>query len=84
MKPVKLSIAMLFGVFAFAQDVKLNVTYVCSGERMYVESCNIRDLSDTATCQVAHPDHPKHNGFMAYTSETRGALKKLLPACKQP
>ncbi len=80
----KLGIAMLLSVSASAQDVKLNVTYVCSGERMYVESCNIRDLSDTATCQVAHPDRPKHNGFMAYTSETRGALKKLLPTCKPP
>jgi hypothetical protein len=81
---VTLGIAMLLGVGANAQDVKLNVTYVCSGERMYVESCNIRDLSDTATCQVAHPDRPKHNGFMAYTSETRGTLKKLLPTCTQP
>jgi hypothetical protein len=83
---VKLGIAMLLsaGVSANAQDVKLNVTYVCNGERMYVESCNIRDLSDTATCTVAHPDRPKHNGFMAYTSETRGALKTLLPTCKQP
>ena len=81
---VPLGIAMLLGASAVAQDVKLNVTYVCSGERMYVESCNIRDLSDTATCQVAHPDRPKHNGFMAYTSETRGALKQLLPTCKQP
>ncbi len=69
---------------ANAQDVKLNVTYVCNGERLYVESCNIRDLSDTATCQVAHPDRPQHNGFMAYTSETRGSLKKLLPTCTQP
>jgi hypothetical protein len=64
---------MLPGVFAAAQDIKLNVTYVCSGEHVYVESCNIRDLSDNATCQVAHPDRPQHNGFMAYTSETRGA-----------
>ena len=24
------------------------------------------------------------NGIMKYTSETRGALKKLLPTCKQP
>ena len=80
----RLGIAMLPAVFAAAQDVKLNLTYVCSGERMYVESCNIRDLSDTATCQVAHPDRPQHNGFMAYTTETRGALKKLLPTCKQP
>jgi len=69
---------------ARAQDIKLNVTYLCNGERMYVESCNIRDLSDTATCQVAHPDRPQHNGFMAYTTETRGTLKKLLPTCTQP
>jgi hypothetical protein len=70
--------------FSFAQDIKLNVTYVCNGEREYVESCNIRDTSDASTCQVAHPDRPQHNGFMAYTSETRGALKKLLPTCTQP
>jgi hypothetical protein len=83
---VKLGLAMLLaaGVSATAQDIKLNVTYVCGGERIYVESCNIRDLSDTSTCQVAHPDRPKHNGFMAYTSETRGALKQLFPTCKQP
>jgi hypothetical protein len=71
-------------VLGAAQDIKLNVTYVCNGERMYVESCNIRDLSDTSTCMVAHPDRPQHNGFMAYTTETRGALKKLLPTCTQP
>ncbi len=79
-----LAAAILAGVRADAQDIKLNVTYVCNGERMYVESCNIRDLSDTSTCQVAHPDRPQHNGFMAYTSETRGTLKKLLPTCTQP
>ena len=33
---------------------------------------------------VAHPDRPLHNGFMAYTNETRGALNKLVPTCKQP
>jgi hypothetical protein len=85
---LRVSGAALLSVFATvlcaAQDVKLNVTYICSGERIYVESCNIRDLSDAATCQVAHPDRPKHNGFMAYTSETRGSLKKLFPTCKQP
>ena len=74
----------LAGRVTFGQDVKLNVTYVCNGERLFVESCNIRDLSDSATCQVAHPDRPMHNGFMAYTSETRGSLKKLLPTCTQP
>jgi hypothetical protein len=79
-----MAIAALTGALASAQDIKLNVTYVCNGERMYVESCNIRDLSDTSTCMVAHPDRPQHNGFMAYTNETRGALKKLLPNCTQP
>jgi hypothetical protein len=79
-----LAIAALPGALAIAQDIKLNVTYVCNGERMYVESCNIRDLSDTSTCMVAHPDRPQHNGFMAYTNETRGTLKKLLPTCTQP
>src|ERR1035438_1197417 len=67
-----------------AQDLQLGVTYNCGGERLYLESCNIRDLSDTATCMVAHPDRPLHNGFMAYTNETRGSLKKLFPTCKQP
>jgi len=81
---VQLGVAILLGIAAHAQDIKLNVTYVCSGEQIYVESCNIRDLSDTSTCQVAHPDRPKHNGFMAYTSETRGTLKTLLPTCTQP
>jgi hypothetical protein len=81
---VKLGLAMLLGVYAAAQDIKLNVTYVCSGERIYVENCNIRDLSDTSTCMVAHPDRPTHNGIMAYTTETRGTLKKLFPTCQQP
>jgi len=67
-----------------AQDIKLNVTYVCNGERIYVESCNIRDTSDNSTCMVAHPDHLNANGMNTYTNMTRGALKKLLPSCKQP
>jgi hypothetical protein len=79
-----LAIAALSATLASAQDIRLNVTYVCNGERMYVESCNIRDLSDASSCMVGHPDRPLHNGFMAYTYETRGALKKLLPTCKQP
>jgi hypothetical protein len=81
---LKLSIALLLAFSAHAQDVKLNVTYVCNGERIYVESCNMRDLSDTSGCMVGHPDRPTHNGIMAYTNETRGTLKKLFPTCKQP
>src|SRR5580693_3079969 len=84
MSPFRFLAILLAVGSAAAQDIKLNVTYVCAGERMYVESCNIRDLSDTSSCMVAHPDRPKHNGFMAYTNETRGALKKLFPTCQQP
>jgi len=64
--------------------VQTNVTYVCNGERMLIESCNMRDTSDTSSCMVQHPDRPQHNGFVAYTNETRGTLKKLIPTCKQP
>ena len=69
---------------AAAQDLKLHVTYVCNGERIYLESCNIRDTSDNSTCMVAHPDHLTPTGMNTYTTMTRGALKKLLPTCKQP
>ncbi len=85
---LNLSIALLSGVcavtLAAADDIKLNVTYVCNSEHLYVENCNIRDVSDTSTCMVAHPDRPPHNGLMVYTYETRGNLKKLLPTCTQP
>ena len=69
--------ATLFATSARGQDIKLNVTFVCNGERLYVENCNIRDLSDTATCMVAHPDRPKHNGFMAYSSDFLGVLIRV-------
>src|SRR5208283_11234 len=72
------------GVRAAAQDIKLNVTYVCNGERVVIDSCNIRDTSDTSTCMVGHPDTVLANGLMKYTYETRGNLKKLLPTCTQP
>ena len=60
------------------------VIYVCSGERMFIENCNIRDTSDTSTCMVGHPDHVNPNGLMQYTTMTKGALKKLFPTCTQP
>jgi len=69
---------------ACAQDLQLHVTYVCNGDRLFIDSCNIRDLSDTATCMVGHPDKNQANGLMAYTTQTRGDLKKLLATCKQP
>ena len=81
-----LAIAALLFLFVarIATAQTLHVTYVCNGERMFIENCNIRDLSDSATCMVGHPDTVLSNGLMKYTYETRGALKKLLPTCKQP
>ncbi len=80
----------LFGVlvstasFAQQSDLTPGVTYVCNGERMFVENCNIRDTSDSANCMVGHPDHVGANGLMQYTTMSRGALKKLFPTCTQP
>ena len=85
---LKFNIALLLALFAaalcHAQDIPIGVTYVCSGEHIYIEGCNIRDTSDTSTCMVAHPDHLTPTGLSTYTSVTRGALKKLLPTCTQP
>jgi hypothetical protein len=85
----KLSIATLFAAFATtiatAQDKDLleGVTYVCNGERMFIENCN-PNPSDTASCMIGHPDHVMANGLMQYTNMTRGDLKKLFPTCMQP
>ena len=68
---------------AGAQEILLNVTYVCGGERLVVDGCDIHDLSETSHCFVGHPDHVK-DGMMAYSNTTRGELKKLLPTCQQP
>ncbi len=61
-----------------------NVPYICNGERLVIENCNIRDTSDTSTCMVGHPDHILANGIMQYTNMTRAAIKQLFPTCKQP
>jgi len=75
---------LCFAAVASAQDIQTGVTYVCNGERLFVDGCNIHDTSDTSTCHVGHPDTVLPNGLMKYTTETRGTLKKLLPTCKQP
>lgn len=67
-----------------AQNLQMKVTYICNGERLIIDGCDIHDMSDTAHCFVAHPDRPLHNDMMAYTNETRGGLNKLIPTCKQP
>jgi len=85
---LKICAATLLTLFAAAlcnaQEIIIGVTYVCNGEHIYLEGCNIRDTSDTSTCMVAHPDHLTPTGLNTYTSMTRGALKKLLPTCQQP
>src|ERR1700733_14176904 len=85
---LKLSLATLLVVFATAlaaaQDLTPGLTYVCNGEKMFIENCNMRNLSDNANCMVGHPDHVNPNGLMQYTNMTRGALKKLFPTCTQP
>jgi hypothetical protein len=83
---LKLVIALLVlssTIFAAGQDIPIGVTYVCSGEHLFVENCNIRDTSDSSKCMVGHPDTVLANGLMKYTYETRGDLKKLLPTCTQ-
>jgi hypothetical protein len=80
-----LALLSIFGTaYCSAQDIKLHVTYVCSGEHIYVDSCNMRDTSDTSTCMVVHSDHINANGIPTSSYETRATLKKLLPTCTQP
>lgn len=82
--PLVLALITAFAAVAHAQEIPIGPTYICSGEHIFVENCNVRDLSDTATCMVGHPDKVLANGMMSYTYLTRGALKKLLPTCTQP
>jgi hypothetical protein len=76
--------ALALPCVSLGQDIVVGVTYICSGEHIYLEGCNIRDLSDTSTCMVAHPDKLTPSGMNTYTTATRAALKKLLPTCTQP
>jgi len=39
---------------ASADDTQTHVTYVCNGEHLFIENCNIRDLSDNSTCLAAY------------------------------
>jgi len=77
-------VSVLSGGAAFAQEFKIGATYVCSGEHLFVENCNIRDTSDSGTCMVGHPDHVMPNGLMQYSNATRGSLKQLFATCTQP
>jgi hypothetical protein len=82
------SFAALIGTtsstLAAGQTIAAGPTYVCNGERLHLESCDLRDLSDNSQCMVVHLDKMRPNGFPTYTYETRRTLKKLLPTCQQP
>lgn len=86
MRPMAMVVVLLLlaSVVCGAQEIGIGVTYVCKGEHIYLEGCNVRDTSDTSTCMVAHPDHLTPSGMNTYTTMTRGALKQLLPTCQQP
>ena len=63
---VALALLAAFTATLYAQqDYTLpNVPYVCNGERLVIENCNMRDTSDNSTCMVGHPDHVMPNGLM--------------------
>jgi hypothetical protein len=77
-------IGTCFATLAAGQTIAAGLTYVCNGERLFLESCDIRGLSDNSTCMVAHLDKMRPNGFPTYSYDTRRSLKKLLPTCQQP
>jgi hypothetical protein len=65
-----------------AQTILTNVTYICSGEHIYLEYCDTSE-ADTARCAIAHPDK-LYNGGVTYSYDTKGNLRKLLSTCVQP
>ena len=65
-----------------AQTILTNVTYICSGEHIYLDYCAASE-ADTARCAIAHPDK-LYNGGVTFTYDTKGNLKKLLATCVQP
>ena len=72
------------GAAGNGQEIFLGVTYLCNGERLVIDGCNIRDTSDAGKCYIAHPDHVSAAGIAPYSYMTRGELKKLLATCKRP
>ena len=86
--PSTVAFAVLFSATftspLIAADIQLGATFVCNGERIFVQSCNMQDRSDNGTCMIGHPDKVNANGLMSYSYDTRGNLKKLLPTRKQP
>lgn len=84
---MRLSYLLLFlsvSACASAQDIHLNVYYVCDVGRVMVEGCEIRDTSDKGECFVEYTDKVNANGSPSMKSVPRGELRKYLASCKQP
>jgi hypothetical protein len=64
-------LAVFVTAFCSAQDIKLHLYYVCNGERIAVDSCNMRDTSDNSTCMVVHDDQINSMGIPKASYETR-------------
>lgn len=71
-------------VCAAAEDIHLNVYYVCDVGRVMVEGCEIRDTSDKGECFVEYTDKVNANGSPSMKSVPRGELRIYLARCKQP
>jgi hypothetical protein len=69
---------------ASSETFQVGVIYVCKGERVMITGCDIHDQSDAAYCQAEWRDRPQPSGFPAYTSETRGSMRQLIPTCTPP
>ena len=73
------SLALLGRLSASAQapasDIPIGVTYICNGEHIYIENCNIRDMSDNANCMVAHPDSLHQSDEFLHLHQSRRAQK---------
>ena len=69
------SFAALIGTtsstLAAGQTIAAGPTYVCNGERLHLESCDLRDLSDNSQCMVVHLDKMRPNGFPTYKQTTQ-------------
>jgi len=60
-----------FPTLPAGQVIAAGPTYVCNGERLHLESFDIRDLSDSSQCMVAHLDKMRPNGFPTYKQTTQ-------------
>ena len=79
-----LAALLFFALPALTESFQIGVIYVCNGERLLITGCDIHDMSDAAYCQAEWRDRPQHDGFPAYTSETRGSMRKLTATCTPP